>query len=396
MDILILREQAKEVLDSKDIWKIKDFIKILNDDDKQKLLNSLGSYINIEWHEYQWYNKLFMSIDNEPWVFWTFIQWKNKWWVIIKWAIWTPILVPMFDKDHEKIKFFKKSYVFSEKFVKFDDKKNKTTQTIENIKTNQKSIKNDDNLIKIWRLEKKIEDLKNRGTWKQPYTWRRQRILDGYIADIEKYEAQIKELWWNVNNNKDYQLEQKIKWQLLKKIPWYFPTPIEVVMKMVELSDIQDWEHILEPSAWTWNIIDWILETWKNITIIWIEKNYSNFEILIEKYKNKNIVLSIWDFIEESESWIWWFDKILMNPPFENKQDQKHILKAFELLKEWWILVAICSTGVLFRSDYQSLRDLILKYWEYFGSWEQYLKLDNWTFKMSGTMVNSILIVLKK
>lgn len=262
----------------------------------------------------------------------------------------------------------------------------------------KKEPKKIDNSVKIEKLQKKIEDLKNKWTWKQPYTHRRQRFLDWYTAQIEQYEKQIEELGGKVLEKRNFELERKIKGQLLRKIPWYFPTPMEVVRKMVEFADIQNWDIVIEPSCWTWNIIDWILETWKDIWLYWIELNYSNFEILQEKYKDTKISLQNrnWLDVDFSSYLSEKPNKILLNPPFEQKQDMQHILYSWNNLADWWTLVAICTGSATSRSDYQPLRDLILEYWEYFDNWEQFLRLDSWTFKMSGTMVGSILIVLKK
>lgn len=252
-----------------------------------------------------------------------------------------------------------------------------------------KEIKVKDNSRKIASLQKQIEKMQNSWLWNLPYTHRRQRQLDNYTYRIEELQKQIEELWWvwwvDIEKQK---LEQKIKWQLLKKIPWYFPTPKEVVNKMIDLADLQPMDYILEPSCWTGAIIDWILEKTREVNIKWIEYNYSNYEILLEKYQNKDYVrLENVDFMDYNNDNI--FSKIIMNPPFENKQDMKHIMKAFELLNEWGILVSIASASVKFRNDYQEFRDFIDAYW-------YYEDLDQWTFKLSWTMVNTILIYLKK
>lgn len=252
-----------------------------------------------------------------------------------------------------------------------------------------KEIKVKDNSRKIASLQKQIEKMQNSWLWNAPYTHRRQRQLDSYTYRIEELQKQIEELWWvwwvDIEKQK---LEQKIKWQLLKKIPWYFPTPKEVVNKMIDLADLQPMDYILEPSCWTGAIIDWILEKTREVNIKWIEYDYSNYEILLEKYQNKDYVrLENVDFMDYNNDNI--FSKIIMNPPFENKQDMKHIMKAFELLNEWGILVSIASASVKFRNDYQEFRDFIDSYW-------YYEDLVQWTFKLSWTMVNTILIYLKK
>ncbi len=253
----------------------------------------------------------------------------------------------------------------------------------------EKAPKIIDNSRKINSLQKQIEKMKSSWLWNMPYTHRRQRQLDSYSYRIERLEKQIIELWWESSTNFEaLKLDQKIKWQLLKKIPWYFPTPKNIVDRMVELADIQPMDYILEPSCWTGDIIDGILEKTTEVNIKWIEYNYSNYEILLEKYKSKDCVrLENIDFMTYTNDSI--FSKIIMNPPFENKQDMKHIMKAFDLLNEWWILVSIASSSVLFRNDYQKFRDFIDSYW-------YYEKLEEWSFKLSWTMTNTILIYLKK
>jgi phospholipid N-methyltransferase len=157
---------------------------------------------------------------------------------------------------------------------------------------------------------------------------------------------------------------------------------------MVELADIQPMDYILEPSCGTGAIIDWILEKTREVNIKWIEYNYSNYEILLEKYQWKDYVrLENEDFMNYTNDNI--FSKILMNSPFEKKQDMIHIMKAFELLKEWWILVAIAWAGVKSRTDYQEFRDFIDTYW-------YYEDIEQGAFKLSWTNVSTVIIYIKK
>ena len=245
-----------------------------------------------------------------------------------------------------------------------------------------------DNRKNIERLQKKIDDLKNRWTRHQTPTRKRLWVLAWYNKLISEYEEQIRQLGGNIEKT-NYELESKIKWQLLKQIPWYFPTPMWLVEKMVELADIQDWDVILEPSAWTGNIVDWILEKWLNNIIYINEWNRWNYEILLEKYKEQRNQICFFndDFMTFEK--MQHFHRIIMNPPFEKLQDMKHILKARELLKKDWILIAISSAWVKFRREYQEFRDFIDEHW--------YMEdLQEWTFKDSWTMVNSVLIYLQK
>lgn len=74
------------------------------------------NYTNIEWLSYHWYNLIFLMMNHEPWIFWTFIQWKNNGKMIKKWSKGCEIIVPIFeDKESTRIKYFKRAFIFSEK-----------------------------------------------------------------------------------------------------------------------------------------------------------------------------------------------------------------------------------------------------------------------------------------
>ena len=242
-----------------------------------------------------------------------------------------------------------------------------------------------DNSKKIERLQKKIEALKNRWTRSQTPTPRRLRILDGYNQLIESYEKEIKELWWETMET-NHDLEMRIKSQMFKGIPWYFPTPKEIVEIMIELADIKDWDYILEPSAWTWSILEWIVNTWKDVKIRAVEYNYWNYEILRDRFADyANITCEDFMRLEDKR----WFDKIIMNPPFENRQDQIHIMRAWNMLKDWGILVAIASNVIRYRTDYASFKHFVESNW--------YIQtLPDNSFRHSWTDVNTSLIYLTK
>lgn len=75
------------------------------------------------------------------------------------------------------------------------------------------------------------------------------------------------------------------------------------------------------------------------------------------------------------------FDRIVMNPPFENGADIKHIEHARHLLKPGGRLVAICANGPRQRDRLMPLA----------SHWED---LPPGTFKDAGTMVNTALLVI--
>jgi len=126
------------------------------------------------------------------------------------------------------------------------------------------------------------------------------------------------------------------------KFPGYFPTPKAIAERMVEMADIQPGEKVLEPSAGKGNIADVIKENSEGeLSVIEIVPKLR--EVL--KAKGHNIIAD--DFLEHQGG----YDKIIMNPPFENMQDAEHIRHAYSLLKPGGKLVSISSPSPFFRGD---------------------------------------------
>jgi phospholipid N-methyltransferase len=127
------------------------------------------------------------------------------------------------------------------------------------------------------------------------------------------------------------------------KIDGFFPTPENLVGEMVAFADIQENDTILEPSAGLGHIADEIKEQNPNNILDCCEINFSLIDAL--NTKGHNIIES--DFLHLNKG----YDKIIMNPPFENNQDVKHILHAFNnCLNDGGRIVAIMSAVPFNRS----------------------------------------------
>lgn len=167
-----------------------------------------------------------------------------------------------------------------------------------------------------------------------------------------------------------------------KKIYQFFETPKDIVKQMIELADIKTGMNVLEPSAGHGVICD---ELPKDIELTCIEIDRDKCEVLFNKgYKKVHKM----DFLEYN---INNFERIIMNPPFTKGQDATHILHAYDLLNEIGTLVSVASASVEFNSQkkYKKLRELIEKN-------GKIIKLENNSFKESGTNVNTILVILNK
>jgi cyclopropane fatty-acyl-phospholipid synthase-like methyltransferase len=105
-----------------------------------------------------------------------------------------------------------------------------------------------------------------------------------------------------------------------------------------------DW--VLEPSAGKGDIVDAICKHYPRETIALdvLEINHTLCGILGTKGYN----VHRFDFLEWKGTK---YDRIVMNPPFENLQDIEHVRHAYDLLKPGGRLVSVMSTGPFHRSD---------------------------------------------
>lgn len=186
-------------------------------------------------------------------------------------------------------------------------------------------------------------------------------------------------------------LDQKVLAPVVKT--GYFPTPPKIIERMLELAELsKDGDQlILEPSAGQGHIADAICR----------EAELPPIEITVcEILPENNIILGekgycpegdFFSFAEICKEQSLFFDRILMNPPFEKQADLEHLATAYEILAEGGILVAVMSAGGFFRQNRKSkaFRNTFLDR----AHFEQN---PAGSFKSSGTMVNTNLLKLVK
>ena len=113
--------------------------------------------------------------------------------------------------------------------------------------------------------------------------------------------------------------------------------------------------------------------------------DHKNIEILkanVIEGRNEFLCLDFLDYNEKK------FDRIVMNPPFSNSQDAKHILHAYSLLRDGGTLVSVASSSIQTREGklYDELRALPI----------EWIKVDGGAFKESGTLVNTVILKISK
>jgi protein-L-isoaspartate O-methyltransferase len=163
--------------------------------------------------------------------------------------------------------------------------------------------------------------------------------------------------------------------------PQLFPTPPELAARMVQEAGIEPGHRVLEPSAGTGNILKEIPGVLPGGEVVAVEIS-SSLIYLSEKYAHE-IVCG--DFLEQNGN-LGKFDRVVMNPPFINGADIKHIQHAMKFLKPGGRLVAICANGSRQREALKPLAENSGGWWE---------DLPAGTFKEQGTGVNTALLVIE-
>jgi predicted RNA methylase len=165
----------------------------------------------------------------------------------------------------------------------------------------------------------------------------------------------------------------------------FFPTPAPIAERMARELDLRSFDQVLEPSAGSGNL----LKACTVGNLIAIEHDSTLCTSLIKNFPKVNV--HCFDFLDVTNE-VGKVDKILMNPPFKHGADIDHIRHAFSLLKEGGRLVAVCCEGPFFRQDKKS------------KAFRQFLedndatdfKLPEGSFKSSGTMVSTRMVIIDK
>ncbi len=169
---------------------------------------------------------------------------------------------------------------------------------------------------------------------------------------------------------------------LSRDIPGLFPTPPALAARLVAEALLHPGLMVLEPSAGTGNLAVAIREGGCNP--VCVEINYT----LVERLRKMGYTVHCQDFL----TFYGEFDRVVMNPPFEKGQDIDHVRHAHALLKPKGRLVAIMSQGAFSRNDRKAkdFRDWL----SIFPHESEALPPE--TFKASGTLISSCLVIIDK
>ena len=163
----------------------------------------------------------------------------------------------------------------------------------------------------------------------------------------------------------------------------YFPTPPELAKRVVELAEIEPGMTVLEPSAGQGGIADYVPE---GCTVDCVELLPDNVKVLEGKGYKMLHEGTFFDVIPKAA-----YSPVVMNPPFEKQADIDHVLHAWNCVVPGGRLVAIMASSVTFRENSKTtnFRKLLNQH----GFVEHN---PAGAFKASGTMVNTVTVVLDK
>ena len=161
----------------------------------------------------------------------------------------------------------------------------------------------------------------------------------------------------------------------------FYPTPPEVIKKMIEpYADILDKATVLEPSAGSGSIIDYITETGLNKTLRTTKGHEYDYQVkanpkrvyAIEKNPELQMILQQKGYRLIGEDFLGCFpdtrvNLILMNPPFKN--GDQHLLHAWEILHGGDIACLLNAETI--RNPYTENRKLLARIIAEHGSVEE-------------------------
>lgn len=170
-------------------------------------------------------------------------------------------------------------------------------------------------------------------------------------ADNQPFKDAIKqlsEIVLSTEEIKKRELDKKLVALRSSNIPGFFPTPDNVIDLMIEHAKLDNGLTILEPSAGIGSICDKVVNAGYRCEIVAIEINPTLCEVLrIKGYTTYNDdILTMLDTM---------YDRVIMNPPFEKKQDIIHVMHCYNtFLKCGGILVSVMSAGIMNNTDKKS------------------------------------------
>lgn len=133
----------------------------------------------------------------------------------------------------------------------------------------------------------------------------------------------------------------------------FFPTPKAVAKRLVALAGVSAGDTVLEPSAGTGAIAEEIFEAGAEVVVMvdFDGKNVAELQKRFPQPKYPGAVAVYGDFLDFAKDPANFsrkdgkgrYSKIVMNPPFSNGRDAKHVLAAYSVLAPGGTLVSVMA-----------------------------------------------------
>ena len=168
----------------------------------------------------------------------------------------------------------------------------------------------------------------------------------------------------------------------------FFPTPAAVVERMIAAAELGPDMDVLEPSAGLGAIAAKVAPLVHSVDCI--ERSGQLAERLRAAWSPEAGDVRCADFLEVQPTPLLAYDRVLMNPPFGDQADIRHVTHALGFVKPGGMVVAVMSAGTEFRSDRTAtaFRQMVT---EHGGRIE---RLPEDAFKPSGISVRTVMAVI--
>ncbi|AUB37516.1 Adenine-specific DNA methylase [Nostoc flagelliforme CCNUN1] len=153
---------------------------------------------------------------------------------------------------------------------------------------------------------------------------------------LEKYPIVV-----DPEKERQRELRRLQQWVAVANIPGYFPTPPEVVKRIIKALDLTPGMTVLEPSAGSGHIAQALFDLGCEVDCVELDDG------LVKLLTLKGFKVYHQDFLTYRGT----YSRIAMNPDFRSNGDISHIRHAYDnCLDDGGILVSVCSSGAFFRS----------------------------------------------
>lgn len=164
----------------------------------------------------------------------------------------------------------------------------------------------------------------------------------------------------------------------------FFATPPELAQRLVEQAGPEERHTVLEPSAGQGAIADAITRIVPPWHVTLVELLPENCRVL----RDKGYEPIEGDFLQVDVPPV---DRVVMNPPFEDKQDIKHVVRAYELLRPGGRLVSVMLGSIPWRTD-----KLTRDFREFAAGCGRIDANPLGSFTVAGTNVRTVTVILDK